>query len=262
MAQQTSPQPDPQGQSTTKWTEIEHLPQWDEEFYDVYTARKHGKWVMLKTLKEPLRDDPRMRAMIEKEFDVRYNLCHPNIVMINDFEDVPGLGRCIITDDVYGTSLQQLLDEHKVEPAHLDKVCTQLVDALDYIQRNHVVHFPVRPATVIFTENVGNLKLIDVGFDQSEHLEPADAATDIYNFGLILRRVAEAIPGSPQRLRKIADRCTAPDPADRYADIHQLRMALASRSSSRLYIAIIAFMALMILLLLWFSSPLAPQRPL
>lgn len=28
---------------TEKWTEIEHLPEWDEEFYDVYTARKHGK---------------------------------------------------------------------------------------------------------------------------------------------------------------------------------------------------------------------------
>lgn len=75
-----------------KWTEIEHLPLWDEEFYDVYTAKKHGKWVMLKTLKEQYRDDPAMREMIEREFDVRYNLCHPNIVMINDFEEVPVWG--------------------------------------------------------------------------------------------------------------------------------------------------------------------------
>ena len=22
-----------------KWTEIEHLPEWDEEFYEVYTAK-------------------------------------------------------------------------------------------------------------------------------------------------------------------------------------------------------------------------------
>ena len=75
-----------------KWTEIEHLPEWDEEFYDVYTARKHGKWVMLKTLKPALRDDPAAREMIEKEFEVRYNLAHPNIIMINDYEDVPGVG--------------------------------------------------------------------------------------------------------------------------------------------------------------------------
>ena len=24
----------------TRWTEIEHLPAWDEEFYDIYTAKK------------------------------------------------------------------------------------------------------------------------------------------------------------------------------------------------------------------------------
>ena len=34
--------------SSSKWTEIEHLPEWDEEFYHVYTAKKHGKWLMLK----------------------------------------------------------------------------------------------------------------------------------------------------------------------------------------------------------------------
>ena len=68
-----------------RWTEIEHLPEWDEEFYLVYTARKLGKWVMLKTLRPELRDDEKYVRMIEQEFDVRYNLAHPNIVMINDF---------------------------------------------------------------------------------------------------------------------------------------------------------------------------------
>ncbi|MBR3766602.1 MAG: hypothetical protein IKL11_05505 [Muribaculaceae bacterium] len=29
----------------SKWTEIELLPEWDEEFYDVYTAKKFGKWL-------------------------------------------------------------------------------------------------------------------------------------------------------------------------------------------------------------------------
>ena len=95
-----------------RWTEIEYLPAWDEDFYDVYTAKKLGKWVMLKTLKKQYRDDPRMVDMLNKEFDARYNLSHPNIVMINDFEDVPGVGLSIICDDVYGTSLRTLLDKN------------------------------------------------------------------------------------------------------------------------------------------------------
>lgn len=98
-------------EQTSRWTDVELLPEWDEEFYDVYTAKKFGKWVMIKTLKPEFRDMPEYRAMIEKEFDTRYNLAHPNIVMINDFEEIPGLGRCIVTDDVYGDSLRKLIDQ-------------------------------------------------------------------------------------------------------------------------------------------------------
>lgn len=244
-----------------KWTEIELLPEWNEQFYDVYTAKKHGKWVMLKTLKPQYKDDPRFQAIIEKEFDVRYNLAHPNIVMINDYEDVPGLGRCIIFDDIYGDSLRKTIDKGKVDYQILDRITTQLVDAIDYIQRNHIVHFPIRPETIIFTENIGNLKLIDVGFDQSEHLTPAEATEDIYSFGKVLSEVLGHIPDAPQYLRRIADKCTASDPRRRFRSVHQLRMALARRSNNTFYLAIIAFLLLMIALLVWFSSAWAPNAP-
>ncbi|MCM1116911.1 MAG: protein kinase [Pseudoflavonifractor sp.] len=244
-----------------KWTEIEHLPEWDEDFYDVYTAKKYGKWVMLKTLKEKYRQDPRFRSMIEKEFDVRYNLAHPNIVMINDLEEVPGVGLSIITDDVYGRSLRKILDSGEVKPAHLDKVMHQLVDAIEYIQTNHLVHTPIRPETIIFTENIENLKLIDVGFDQREKLTPADATEDIYAFGKVLEEVLAQVPGAPAWLRKVAERCTDPDPRRRYRDVVQLRLALLHRTDRKLYLTVIAFLVVMIALLLWLTSPLAPSLP-
>lgn len=243
-----------------RWTEIELLPEWDEKFYDVYTARKLGKWVMLKTLKPEYKDDPRFQAMLEKEFDVRYNLAHPNIVMINDLEDVPTLGRCIITDDVYGLSLRKIIDTGALTEHHLDQITHQLVSAIEYIQRLHLVHFPIRPETIIFTENIGNLKLIDVGFDQTEHLTPAEASDDIAAFGRILAEVVDRFPESKQtsRLRKIAQRCTA-SPRQSIKSVHELRMALAQRSDHRIYLAIIAFLLIMIALLVWLSSAIAPQ---
>lgn len=233
-----------------KWTEIELLPEWDEEFYDIYTAKKFGKWLMPKTLKPQFRDDPKYQAMIEKEFDVRYNLAHPHIVMINDFEDVPGIGRCIITDDVYGDSLRKLIDEKRVTPKHIKQLQHQLVSAMDYIQTNHIVHHPIRPERIIFTENIGNLKLIDVGFDQKEHLEPTDAADDIYNYGLVLKEVLDNIDQSYPNLQKIANRCTDPNPSRRYVDVQDLHLALERRNSNRLYIIIITFLVLMILFLI------------
>lgn len=244
-----------------KWTEIEHLPEWDEEYYEVYTAKKHGKWVMLKTLRPAYKDDPRFQAMIEKEFDVRYNLAHAHIVMINDFEDVPGLGRCIITDDVYGLSLRKIIDSGKLTEHHLDQVTHQLVDAIDYIQRNHIVHFPIKPETIVFTENIENLKLIDVGFDQREHLSPTDATEDIYSFGKVLSEVLDNMPQAPAYLRRVADRCCNPDPKHRYSNIHTLRMALAHRSNNNFYIVVAAALIAMIALLLWFQSSYAPTKP-
>ena len=234
-----------------KWTEIEHLPEWDEEFYEVYTAKKYGKWVMLKTLRPELRDREEYRDMIEKEFDVRYNLAHPNIIMINDFEEVPGLGRCIITDDVYGDSLRKLLDRKEVTPEIKQKIVTALVDPLRYIKTNHSEHHTLRPETIIFTENIRNLKMIDVGFDQKQNLTSEDASADVYNFGKVLTEVLDATGETSGHLRRIAERCTNPDPSRRYRDANELRMAIDGNSNRRLYMVIIAFLAVMTVLLGW-----------
>lgn len=230
-----------------KWTEIEHLPQWDEEFYHVYTAKKHGKWLMLKTLRPELKGVEEYECMLDKEFEVRYNLAHSNIVMINDLEDVPGIGRCIITDDVYGDSMAKLIAENKFTEANLKKITVDLVNALDYIQTNHIVHHPITPDTIIFTENIGNLKVIDVGFDQQSHLTPATAAEDIEQYGKVLKAALAALPDKHPDLQRVADKCLS----HRYRDIQELRFALSDRNSSRLYILIITFLILMIILLLW-----------
>lgn len=237
---------------TEKWTELEHLPEWDEEFYEVYTAKKHGKWVMLKTLRPEFRDNPEYRAMMEREFDVRYNLCHPNIVMINDFEEVPGLGMCIITDDVYGTSLRKMIDKGEVTPEIQEKVIYGLLDAIAYIQKNHIVHHPIRPETIIFTENIGNLKIIDVGFDQHSQLSPAAAADDLRDYGKVLEEVLDATGDTNPRLRAVARRCRAPKADKRYRDSFELRSALQGQTDKRLYVVAIAFLLVMIAILGWF----------
>lgn len=237
-------------EKTERWTEIEHLPEWDEEFYYVYTAKKFGKWVMLKTLRPEYENKPEQKAMIEKEFDVRYNLAHPNIVMINDFEDVPGIGRCIITDDVYGLSFRKLLNSGKVTEHHVKQITHQLVDALQYIQANHIVHHRIRPETIIFTENIENLKLIDVGFDQKSNLSQVDVYTDIYDYGMVLKQALDAAGISDLRLHRVAERCIHPNPQKRYHSVEELRLAVDGRSNSMVLLIVLStFIALMCLIL-------------
>ena len=192
---------------TGKWTDMTLLPEWEEEFYNVYTAKKHGKWVMLKALKKEYADDPKYQEMLEREFDTRYNLAHANIVMVNDYELIPDIGMAIITDDVYGYSLRRLIDEKKLSPMILRRIETQLVDAIDYMQENHIIHHPITPDKIIFTELTENLKLIDVGYDHKSSLTPQDTADDILAYGKILSEVLDNIPNASPRLRKIANKC-------------------------------------------------------
>lgn len=223
------------------------------------SGSQHGKWLMLKTLRPELKGQEKFDRMIEKEFEVRYNLAHPHIIMINDFEEVPGLGMCIITDDVYGDSLAKLIREGKVTEDHLFKIQHQLLDALDYIQAKHLEHHPLSTSRIIFTENIGNLKLIDVGFDQNTHITPKDVSEDIKNYGEVLMAALDAAGSTNQRLRRVAEKCMNSDPARRYQDVNALRLALADRKTNNIYLAIIAFLVAMIALLLWLNSPYRPE---
>lgn len=233
---------DPSG----KWSDLTLLPEWEEKFYDVYTVRKHGKWVMLKALKKEYADKPEYREMLEKEFETRYNLAHPNIVMVNDFEEIPGIGMAIITDDVYGYSLRRLIDEKRLTPRIVHRLKTQLIDALDYIQENHIVHYPITPDSIIFTEYNENLKLINVGYDQTASLTEQDTQEDIESYGRVLGEVLDNLPESLPLLRKVANKAT--DRNRPYKSFVDLQLDMHRRSSTTVYLLLAAFIALILLL--------------
>lgn len=238
---------DPSG----KWSDLYLLPEWNEEFYDVYTVRKHGKWVMLKALKKEYANNPEYQKMLENEFDTRYNLAHPNIVMVNDLEMVPDVGLAIITDDVYGYSLRRLIDEKRLTPRILQRLQTQLLDALEYIQENHIVHNPITPETIIFTEYNENLKLMNVGYAKESHISAADAREDIRSYGKIINEVLDHVPTSLPRLRRIANKCS--DSSHPYRSVSDLHLAVERRNSNQLFIFICSFIVLMIAILIWLT---------
>jgi len=238
---------DPSG----KWSELFILPEWEDDYCDVYTVKKHGKWVMLKALKKEFADNPEYQKRLEEEFDTRYNLCHPNIVMVNDFEIVPGVGKAIITDDVYGYSLRRLIDEKRLTPKIVHRLQTQLLDAMEYIQENHIRHVPISPETIIFTEYNENLKLTDVGFAKLDSLTDQDTRADIESYGKVINEVLDHLPTSLPKLRKIARKCEDPDHP--YRTVADLQLAMEKRNSSQLYVFLCVFILLMATLLIWLS---------
>ncbi|MDE6289973.1 MAG: protein kinase [Muribaculaceae bacterium] len=229
---------------TGRWSELTLLPEWEEDIYDVYTVRKHGKWVMLKALKEQYRNDPKYRAIIEKEFDTRYNLAHPNIVLVNDFEEIPGIGTAIVTDDVYGYSLRRLIDEKRLTPKIIQRLETQLPDAMEYIQENHIMHEPITPENIIFTEYNENLKLINVGYDHRDRLEHQDTKLDIIYYGRLINEVLDNLPEQLPKLRRVAKK--AADPEGPINNVQDLKMALRERSKTSTIIMLLGFIIMML----------------
>lgn len=238
---------DPSG----KWSDLYLLPEWEEEYCDVYTVKKHGKWIMLKALKKEYADKPEYQAKLEKEFDVRYNLLHPNLVIVNDFEVVPGVGKAIITDDVYGYSLRRLIDEKRLTPKIVHRLKTQLLDAMQYIQENHIQHVPITPEMIIFTEYNENLKLVNVGYDQTGSLSEQDTRADIESYGKVLNEVLDHLPTSLPQLRRIAKKCEDPDHS--YRTVADLQLAMERRDSRQLYIFIVIFIIIMAAILVILS---------
>lgn len=238
---------DPSG----KWSDLTLMPEWAEEYYDVYTVKKHGKWVMLKALKKEYADDPEKVAMLQREFDTRYNLAHPNIVMVNDFEDVPGVGMAIITDDAYGYSLRRMIDEKRLTPKILHRLETQLLDAMAYIEENRVVHLPITPDNIIFTEYNENLKLMNVGYSQTTGLTPGETQGDIESYGNILSEVLDNLPAPMPKLRKIAEKCKQGTQA--FRSIADVQLAVESKSSAPIYAFLCMVILILAALLIWLT---------
>lgn len=238
---------DPSG----RWSDLTLLPEWEEEIYDVYTVKKHGKWIMLKALKKEYQGNPKFEKILEKEFDTRYNLAHPNIVMVNDFEMIPEVGMAIVTDDVYGYSLRRLIDEKRLTPKIIQRLETQLPDVLEYIQENHIKHPPIKPENIIFTEYNENLKLINVGYDHRDSLESQDTKQDIIEYGKLINEVLDNLPERLPHLRKVAK--TAENPEGPINTIQALKMQLSSRSQTSIVVWLLVFIALMLGLLLWLN---------
>lgn len=155
----------------------------------------------------------------------------------------------------------KLIDSGKVTAHHIEQLRDCLPAALQYIQANHIVHHPLRPERIIFTENIENLKLIDVGYEQRPSLSRAATGDDMRAYGEIVVEALNASEADDPALRAVAERCLRTTGRGRIADAGELKAALAGRrGAGRLYGIVIAFLAIMVVVLAWLSA--RPVNPI
>lgn len=215
------------------------------------SATRYGRRFILKCLKEDFRYNPVYHTALLKEFEIGISLDHPNIRSTIGFEEIEGYGPAIILEYVDGETLEKILTEGNLAPQKAFRILSQMVNALEYLHSKQVIHRDLKPANVMVTFSGNNVKLIDFSLSDSEtftvikipagtrnYMAPellsgeskANARTDIYAFGTIVKETAETIADS--RLKRIADHCTAVNPEKRPFSISEVSIPIHPEEES------------------------------
>lgn len=214
--------------------------------FEIWRGTRRGRFRVWKCLQEEFRGQALPEEMLRKEFEIGYSLRHNHIAEYYDFTTVPELGHCIEMEWVDGAPLSP------ASRAENRRLALQICDALSYLHARQVIHKDLKPANILVTHNGRNVKLIDFGLADADdtlvrlqagtegYAAPElqggghfDARTDIYALGKVLEGLG---------FRRIARRCTAPQPEKR-PSLESVRKALSRRISPVWIVAILLLVA-------------------
>lgn len=69
-------------------------------------AKRHGRWWLLKGLKEQYRQDAVYQVLLQKEYEITSQLQHPMVVSAFSLEKVENFGLCIVMEWIEGQTLK------------------------------------------------------------------------------------------------------------------------------------------------------------
>ena len=123
---------------TDRFTDLSTVP---SRGYSLLTrAKRHGRWWMLKGLKEPYRQDAVYQALLQKEYEITSQLQHPMVVSVFSLEEIEGLGLCIVMEWIEGTTLKEWLKEDGHSQKQRRHIADMLLEAVAYVHSRQTEH--------------------------------------------------------------------------------------------------------------------------
>ena len=178
------------------------------EYNILAKAKRYGRWWMLKAIRAEEDKQTVFQQMLRKELEILMQMQHPNIVQATGMEYVETLGMCIVMEYVDGIQLDEWLNSPKSKENRF-RLAEELLKAVEYIHTSGTVHRDLKPSNIMVTRNGENIKLIDFGLADNDHIailkQPAgtpkymspeqaansipDIRNDIYSLGIILQQL-------------------------------------------------------------------------
>lgn len=223
---------------------------------DTYRVRINGKWHFLKRPKAEMSSNPLYITAFEREFDIGYRLEHKSLVRYID-KGIDQQGIYILTEMIDGCTLDEFVTkkpEYFKDKKHLKQFVSQMLDVLDYLHSNQVLHLDLKPSNIMITRMGQNVKLVDLGFAYSECYHDTAAGmtsvfaapeqhfggklgawTDIYALGRVLLWVCNngnknvGVRQVPKLYRSFVRKCVEEDYKLRFATINEAQHFLSSK---------------------------------
>lgn len=237
-----------------------------------YRMVRDGKVYFVKSLRQEFRRDEQYRQLYQKEYEVGQGVDSPYVVRYYDLEQLPD-GECrLLMEYVDG---ETLADRLKTNPAYfreernVRKMLMQLLEALQSLHRQSVVHLDLKPENIMLTQVNNDLKLLDLGFCYSDSFPftpgrsprfaapeqmsasgKLDARTDIYAVGRLLEYLLNSVGASNQswasRYQKMVNRSTAQNAEQRYQSVTEMLSELREPPRRR-WFGIAALVSILVL---------------
>ena len=178
----------------------------------VKKIRTFGKWQISKEIAPEYTFNAKHRQSLNQEFEIGYQLDHPNIVRYIDKKvSDDGVPRLIL-EYVDGSTLRELMDgDIRVSKKDFDSIFSAVLSVLAYLHRQQVYHLDIKPENIIVTHKEHIAKLIDFGFaitggdektlgtskkyvapEFSERTDDITGKTDMYAFAKTMQEFAKA----------------------------------------------------------------------
>lgn len=233
------------GHSFSGITEIYSSP---SGYNRLFRCVRYGRLHILKTLQENYAGSSFHELALRKEFNIGYCLEYPHICRTLGWEQVSGLGHCILLEYIDGLTLKDFMDQHKLTRALAQKIISELCGALQYLHSKQIVHRDLKPSNILITHNGNNVKLIDFSLSDCDdydvlkipagtryYLAPEalqagatiDWRADIYSLGVIIGEMAVIL--KDKRLAAVSRKCTQSRPEKRFASASDVVAALEEK---------------------------------